>query len=53
MSAEKINWPQKSREMHSNHFDSTIWNEFAFRPDDIIIATVHRQRLWHRFEIVA
>ncbi|MFZ3033741.1 MAG: sulfotransferase domain-containing protein [Parvibaculum sp.] len=39
MSPENIKWPQKSREMHSNHFDSTIWNEFAFRPDDIVIAT--------------
>ncbi len=25
--------------MHNHHFDSTIWNEFAFRDDDIIIAT--------------
>lgn len=39
MPSENIRWPQKSREMHSNHFDSTIWNEFSFRPDDIIIAT--------------
>lgn len=31
--------PQKTKEMHSNHFDSTIWNDFAFRDDDIIIAT--------------
>jgi hypothetical protein len=26
-------------ELHSHHFDSTIWNEFDFRDDDIIIAT--------------
>lgn len=32
-------WPQKQREMHSNHFDSTIWNDFAFRDDDIVVAT--------------
>ena len=25
--------------MHNHHFDSTVWNEFAFRDDDIIIAT--------------
>jgi aryl sulfotransferase len=31
--------PQKSRELHSHHFDSTIWNDFEFRDDDIIIAT--------------
>jgi aryl sulfotransferase len=31
--------PQKNREIHSHHFDSTIWNEFDFRDDDIVIAT--------------
>jgi aryl sulfotransferase len=31
--------PQKTREFHNHHFDSTIWNDFAFRADDIIIST--------------
>jgi aryl sulfotransferase len=31
--------PVKTREMHSHHFDSTIWNDFTFRNDDIVIAT--------------
>lgn len=31
--------PQKTREMHSHHFDSTIWNDFSFRDDDIVIST--------------
>jgi len=31
--------PVKTREMHSHHFDSTIWNDFRFRDDDIVIAT--------------
>ena len=31
--------PRKTREMHNHHFDSTIWNDFNFRDDDIIIAT--------------
>ncbi|MGG5807883.1 sulfotransferase domain-containing protein [Falsiroseomonas sp. CW058] len=31
--------PRKTREMRNHHFDSTIWNEFAFRDDDIIIST--------------
>ena len=35
----KLTTPQKTREIHSNHFDSTIWNAFQFRPDDIIIAS--------------
>jgi aryl sulfotransferase len=34
-----MNLPKKTREMHSHHFDSTIWNEFRFRDDDIVIAT--------------
>jgi len=32
-------WPVKTREIHSHHFDSTIWNDFKFRDDDIVIAT--------------
>ncbi|MDH3650027.1 MAG: sulfotransferase domain-containing protein [Saprospiraceae bacterium] len=32
-------YPQKTREFHNHHFDSTIWNDFKFRDDDIIIAT--------------
>ncbi len=31
--------PAKTREIHSNHFDSTVWNDFVFRDDDIVIAT--------------
>lgn len=31
--------PRKIRELHNHHFDSTIWNDFQFRDDDIIIAT--------------
>jgi aryl sulfotransferase len=34
-----IVWPQKTRELHNHHFDSTVWNDFAFRDDDVIIAT--------------
>jgi aryl sulfotransferase len=29
----------KTREFHNHHFDSTIWNDFAFRDDDVVIAT--------------
>jgi aryl sulfotransferase len=31
--------PTKTRELHSHHFDSTIWNDFCFRDDDIVIST--------------
>jgi len=37
--SDDIQWPVKEREMHSNHFDSTMWNDFKFRDDDIIIST--------------
>ncbi len=34
-----IAWPRKTRELQHSHFDSTIWNDFQYRDDDIIIAT--------------
>ena len=34
-----VAWPTKTREMHNQHIDSTIWNDFKFRDDDIIIST--------------
>lgn len=39
MSTASIEWPVKTREMHSHHLDSTIWNDLRFRDDDIIIST--------------
>jgi aryl sulfotransferase len=35
----EINWPVKTRELHNHHFDSTVWNDFKFRDDDIVVAT--------------
>jgi aryl sulfotransferase len=32
-------WPTKARELHNHHFDSTVWNGFPFRDDDIIIGS--------------
>jgi len=31
--------PRKTRELHNHHMDSTLWNDFAFRDDDIIVGT--------------
>ncbi|KAF4497615.1 N-hydroxyarylamine sulfotransferase, partial [Fusarium agapanthi] len=31
--------PQKTREESNHHKESSIWNDFKFRPDDIIITT--------------
>jgi aryl sulfotransferase len=36
---EALVWPLKTREVQNRGVDSTIWNEFPFRDDDIIIAT--------------
>src|SRR3954462_7860016 len=35
----ELPWPQKTREMHNQHIDSTVWNDFQFREGDIIIST--------------
>ena len=39
MSQQTVAWPQKSRELHNHHMDSTIWNELPVRDGDIVIAT--------------
>ena len=31
--------PVKTHDMHNHHMDSTIWDDFTFRNDDIILAT--------------
>ena len=36
---QEINWPKKEREYQDFAMDSTYWNEFEFRDDDIVIAT--------------
>ena len=35
----KIVWPKKTRELHNHHINSTVWNNFKFRDDDVVIAT--------------
>jgi len=53
MSTEYNPWPVKIRELHNHHFDSTIWNDFAFRNDDIIIATYAKAGTTWMQQIVA
>lgn len=36
---EPLEQPRKTREIRNHHIDSTIWNDFVFRDDDIVIAT--------------
>ena len=34
-----VEWPVKTGELYHSFFDSTLWNDFEFRGDDIIVAT--------------
>lgn len=45
--------PAKTRELHNHHFDSTIWNDFKFRDDDIVIATYAKSGTTWMQQIVA
>jgi aryl sulfotransferase len=37
--AQDIIWPVKTRELCTQLYDSTVWNDFTFRDDDIVIST--------------
>ena len=53
MTEAAIIWPRKTRELHNHHFNSTIWNDFDFRDDDIIIATYAKSGTTWMQQIVA
>lgn len=46
-------WPTKQRELHNHHFDSTVWNKFKFRDDDIVIATYAKSGTTWTQQIIA
>jgi aryl sulfotransferase len=37
--AENLEMPRKVRDIHNHHMDSTVWDDFVFRDDDVIVAT--------------
>jgi aryl sulfotransferase len=45
--------PKKTRELHSHHFDSTIWNDLQFRDDDIVISTYAKSGTTWMQQIIA
>ena len=51
--SDNLLWPKKTRELHNHHFDSTIWNDFLFRDDDIIIATYAKSGTTWMQQIIA
>jgi aryl sulfotransferase len=50
---QQIEWPQKTRELQMWVIDSTYWNDFKFRDDDIIIASYAKAGTTWMQQIVA
>lgn len=51
--SQRFTWPIKRRDIHNHHFDSTIWDAFQFRDDDIIIASYAKSGTTWLQQIVA
>lgn len=53
MASANFTWPKKTREIQSHHFDSTIWNDFKFRDDDIVISSYAKSGTTWMQQIIA
>lgn len=53
MSATKIVWPRKTREIRNGMYDSTRWSGFEFRAGDILIDTFAKSGTNWMLQIVA
>jgi aryl sulfotransferase len=53
MTATIVELPRKTRELQNHHMDSTLWNDFPFRDDDIIVATYGKAGTTWTQQIVA
>ncbi len=53
MSGIATHAPRKTRELHNHHMDSTVWNDFSFRDDDVIVATYGKAGTTWTQQIVA
>jgi hypothetical protein len=45
-------WPRQSRALHNHHVASTIWNDFRFRDDDIIMS-MSNTGVWKPYQAAA
>lgn len=53
MHTDEAGWPIKTRDIHNHHMDSTIWDRFAFRDDDIVIGTYGKSGTTWTQQIIA
>lgn len=42
----QVTWPIKTRDLHNHHMDSTIWDRFAFRDDDVMATYAKSGTTW-------